>query len=73
MQIFLSEREIKIVQNHTGIKLEILPNKLVARYLTDQILWHEEGLTIEPAHKPKIDKKKLQNCKPSILNLVNVL
>jgi len=28
------------VQNYTGINLEILPNKLVARYLTDQILRH---------------------------------
>ncbi|CAB1084184.1 hypothetical protein D1AOALGA4SA_11711 [Olavius algarvensis Delta 1 endosymbiont] len=28
---------------------------------------------IEPAHKLKIDQNKLQNCRSSILNLVNVL
>ncbi|CAB1084089.1 hypothetical protein D1AOALGA4SA_11622 [Olavius algarvensis Delta 1 endosymbiont] len=30
-------------------------------------------LTIEPAHKLKIDQNKLQNCRSNILNLVNVL
>jgi len=31
------------------------------------------GLTLEPAHKLKIDQNKLQNCRSNILNLVNVL
>ncbi|CAB1079581.1 hypothetical protein D1AOALGA4SA_7289 [Olavius algarvensis Delta 1 endosymbiont] len=30
-------------------------------------------LSIEPAHKLKIDQNKLQNCRSNILNLVNVL
>ncbi|CAB1074480.1 hypothetical protein D1AOALGA4SA_2299 [Olavius algarvensis Delta 1 endosymbiont] len=30
-------------------------------------------ITIEPAHKLKIDQNKLQNCRSNILNLVNVL
>ncbi|CAB1085642.1 FIG074102: hypothetical protein [Olavius algarvensis Delta 1 endosymbiont] len=30
-------------------------------------------LTLEPAHKLKIDQNKLQNCRSNILNLVNVL
>ncbi len=30
-------------------------------------------VTIEPAHKLKIDQNKLQNCRSNILNLVNVL
>ncbi|CAB1080960.1 hypothetical protein D1AOALGA4SA_8628 [Olavius algarvensis Delta 1 endosymbiont] len=31
------------------------------------------NITIEPAHKLKIDQNKLQNCRSNILNLVNVL
>ncbi|CAB1084497.1 hypothetical protein D1AOALGA4SA_12017 [Olavius algarvensis Delta 1 endosymbiont] len=31
------------------------------------------SLTVEPAHKLKIDQNKLQNCRSNILNLVNVL
>ncbi|CAB1078809.1 hypothetical protein D1AOALGA4SA_6534 [Olavius algarvensis Delta 1 endosymbiont] len=31
------------------------------------------GISIEPAHKLKIDQNKLQNCRSNILNLVNVL
>ncbi|CAB1084345.1 hypothetical protein D1AOALGA4SA_11870 [Olavius algarvensis Delta 1 endosymbiont] len=31
------------------------------------------ALSIEPAHKLKIDQNKLQNCRSNILNLVNVL
>ncbi|CAB1075476.1 hypothetical protein D1AOALGA4SA_3296 [Olavius algarvensis Delta 1 endosymbiont] len=34
--------------------------------------WHSR-LSIEPAHKLKIDQNKLQNCRSNILNLVNVL
>ncbi|CAB1074696.1 hypothetical protein D1AOALGA4SA_2515 [Olavius algarvensis Delta 1 endosymbiont] len=30
-------------------------------------------ISIEPAHKLKIDQNKLQNCRSNILNLVNVL
>ena len=30
-------------------------------------------MPVEPTHKLKIDRKKLQNCKFNILNLVNVL
>ncbi|CAB1085659.1 diguanylate cyclase/phosphodiesterase (GGDEF & EAL domains) with PAS/PAC sensor(s) [Olavius algarvensis Delta 1 endosymbiont] len=36
-------------------------------YVTDQ------PLSLEPAHKLKIDQNKLQNCRSNILNLVNVL
>ena len=38
---------------------------------------HEASLelfeSVEPAHKPETDKKKLQNCKFKFLILVNVL
>ncbi|CAB1078089.1 hypothetical protein D1AOALGA4SA_5854 [Olavius algarvensis Delta 1 endosymbiont] len=30
-------------------------------------------ISLEPAHKLKIDQNKLQNCRSNILNLVNVL
>ncbi|CAB1073561.1 multi-sensor hybrid histidine kinase [Olavius algarvensis Delta 1 endosymbiont] len=34
---------------------------------------YSERISIEPAHKLKIDQNKLQNCRSNILNLVNVL
>ncbi|CAB1084474.1 hypothetical protein D1AOALGA4SA_11994 [Olavius algarvensis Delta 1 endosymbiont] len=41
--------------------------------MTAMCLLAELQLSIEPAHKLKIDQNKLQNCRSNILNLVNVL
>ncbi|CAB1082205.1 hypothetical protein D1AOALGA4SA_9840 [Olavius algarvensis Delta 1 endosymbiont] len=38
-----------------------------------EIELHDSTLSMEPAHKLKIDQNKLQNCRSNILNLVNVL
>jgi len=51
-------------------KFEIVWNRT---WRPDGMQMEDEYVTIEPAHKLKIDQNKLQNCRSNILNLVNVL